>query len=928
MSVVTTDFKVIGIGDPGSSVMFGGDDLDKVNKILNGTDLLLNINFNNEVHFKSNKFVMWDFSNSFKIYWTTLTETANRTIGIPVLGGNRTLAFIDMPSQVFTTAQKVQAASEAVRIYNPTNVLNSFVEYGYSLNNGATPTPTEVFLGGTRMNLIANTAGAETGEWSLETKAAGVLATRLYSYVGGNGGLILGNHQFLALDESGLTAARTFTFPNTSVQLTGLSDTATLSNKTMSVDLNTFKHSTTNATGDLWKGNGTQMVRYAIGSNGSRLKAVGGDAIWTTERFPYDYLVYYSGTQYEALNGNTGVIDFTNTLDGAAVINSCINALTSGGRIVYSGTILTRSTTVLKTKISLLKASMSSVIKQDASQNLAAVMESFNYTTLVTTPTTGGEYDVELDVIIDGNKANNITTATIGLRKFGYNWKINQLHILNCKGDGYNSEWSDSPVCPNTGSCMDDFIHNLRINGCDGNGWVNKGPHDSYADTVMIHNIGGTGYIQQYLLNNYDGSLQCNNMHIFSCVGKGADIQGGTFRYNNFQSESITGTGGIGLHQNGGTIEGGYGTFYLSDIGVKLETGGNSHLSNTVSRNNKVTGVVILKNNVQLDAFFIYDNNNAGSGKGLILGDGTHQLANVKLNGMVYGSPTALVDWGNSTNQGIVGNIMLYTDSTNTIAILNESTINTDTNSFEYENLANGTAIKTNKGKPLLYKTGRTDPRNYKDGVLYCGQNTMVTTGLFNGVVETGTTSFVQDQWEGIIRNYNTGITINSPAGLNGGAATPTIFTRTSNPFKYSHIQVPVVTNSRFYGGFASYGQVPNTDTPLGATDSGILVGWRSTGDTTIQIFNNDGTAAAPTPINTALAIPTTFFEYEIQADDTNAKFIVRVKTSAGEYTTTVTTRIPASTTRLANYDIVQNSTTTAMNLKIDVSVLRSKFIF
>ena len=55
-----------------------------------------------------------------------------------------------------------------------------------------------------------------------------------------SGGIQLGNNLFCQLSESGLTGARNFTFPDAAVQLTGLTDTATLSNKTMLADVNTF----------------------------------------------------------------------------------------------------------------------------------------------------------------------------------------------------------------------------------------------------------------------------------------------------------------------------------------------------------------------------------------------------------------------------------------------------------------------------------------------------------------------------------------------------------------------------------------------------------------------------------------------------------------------------------------------------------------
>ena len=81
------------------------------------------------------------------------------------------------------------------------------------------------------------------------------------------------------------TAARTFTFPvTTSDTISTIAATQTQTNKTMSVDLNTFNHSTTNAAGDIWKSDGTKMTRLARGTAGQVLQVNGGgtDVAWQT----------------------------------------------------------------------------------------------------------------------------------------------------------------------------------------------------------------------------------------------------------------------------------------------------------------------------------------------------------------------------------------------------------------------------------------------------------------------------------------------------------------------------------------------------------------------------------------------------------------------------------------------------------------------
>ncbi|MDN5845390.1 MAG: hypothetical protein L0H53_03855 [Candidatus Nitrosocosmicus sp.] len=90
-----SSFKVLGINDAGTPLRFGGDDLDKINNILNGQDLTLDIVIDNEWSFNSNKLVLRDSSGSNKIKIATSAEAADWIITIPTLGGNEEMLFAD-----------------------------------------------------------------------------------------------------------------------------------------------------------------------------------------------------------------------------------------------------------------------------------------------------------------------------------------------------------------------------------------------------------------------------------------------------------------------------------------------------------------------------------------------------------------------------------------------------------------------------------------------------------------------------------------------------------------------------------------------------------------------------------------------------------------------------------------------------------------
>ena len=84
-------FKIINISDPGTSTRHGGDDLDKIAKLLNGTDIIDPVIINTDFIFKNNKLTFRDLSDQFNIKILTSGETQSCSITIPTLDGNVTM---------------------------------------------------------------------------------------------------------------------------------------------------------------------------------------------------------------------------------------------------------------------------------------------------------------------------------------------------------------------------------------------------------------------------------------------------------------------------------------------------------------------------------------------------------------------------------------------------------------------------------------------------------------------------------------------------------------------------------------------------------------------------------------------------------------------------------------------------------------------
>lgn len=168
-------------------------------------------------------------------------------------------------------------------------------------------------------------------------------------------------------------------------------------------------------------------------------------------------------------------------------------------------------------------------------------------------------------------------------------------------------------------------------------------------------------------------------------------------------------------------------------------------------------------------------------------------------------------------------------------------------------------------------------------------------------------------------------VTDNAPAGMgwefsHGTAAANTVTgiefpgaigRRQWNLRFKSKISIPgSLTNTRLYVGLSSDITIPNTNTPLAGTDSGVIVGWRSTDTTNYMIFHNGGDTSAsttPTVINTGVPRSTGIRTIEVLCRNQ----IPEVEVTIGEpidalgnenvlYTTKLTGNLPLEQTLLA----------------------------
>jgi len=223
----------------------------------------------------------------------------------------------------------------------------------------------------------------------------------------------------------------------------------------------------------------------------------------------------------------------------------------------------------------------------------------------------------------------------------------------------------------------------------------------------------------------------------------------------------------------------------------------------------------------------------------------------------------------------------------------------------------------TVKGAAVAAATGK------KTGQIVCGQQLGASAGsdLFAGHIDRpAVPTIVRDAAPaGIGWEYSTGSTANTVTGIEFAGA---FMRREFSARVKAKMVIPTSTaNTRLYVGLSSDITIPNSNTPLANTDSGVIVGWRST-DTNIMIFHNGGAAAGattPTVVNTG--IPKTGFtaarNIEVLCRNSVPEVEVTVLEPTGNmgleisppvYTTKLSSNIPLEQANMSPTVTLQNS--------------------
>jgi hypothetical protein len=148
----------------------------------------------------------------------------------------------------------------------------------------------------------------------------------------------------------------------------------------------------------------------------------------------------------------------------------------------------------------------------------------------------------------------------------------------------------------------------------------------------------------------------------------------------------------------------------------------------------------------------------------------------------------------------------------------------------------------------------------------------------------TGENGFVQK-----FQRSGTGV-----LGYSSTSASDSVVTRrTHNPVFKCRARLDNTSNIRLYIGFTSASSMPNTDTPIGTSDHGVVWGFR-TSDANFSTFNNDGSGSA---VVTSMGVAKDTSHHTVTFTFSSSNVIVVMDDGAGAKTQTLTTDIPGSTT-------------------------------
>jgi len=208
-------WKIVNISNPGTSIKFGADDTDKINKGFSGIDVD-DYDINSDWVFRNNKFKLRDSNNTNNFIFSTGDITSDITITVPAVSVNPTLAFLEV-AQNYTALQTIQKDLMPNFTLYRNNTLSVGSRVGLHLDSNSSIGTRRTF-GKIYTELESVTNAAEYGAIAANAIINGADQNILYV---NNDSLFFGTGSMVHFSNGGLSSPRTYTFPDASTLLVG-----------------------------------------------------------------------------------------------------------------------------------------------------------------------------------------------------------------------------------------------------------------------------------------------------------------------------------------------------------------------------------------------------------------------------------------------------------------------------------------------------------------------------------------------------------------------------------------------------------------------------------------------------------------------------------------------------------------------------------
>ena len=320
-----------------------------------------------------------------------------------------------------------------------------------------------------------------------------------------------------------------------------------------------------------------------------------------------------------------------NNTSDATTINNAISGSAVGDEIVIQGTCSINATIKLLGDRSYRGESRSgTVLKQANGANLTALLASDSW---VNNSTTTGNPTSVRQLTLDGNKANNPTTATDGLVIRSWLTAVEDTYIRNCKGSGIRLTNKSANNTNLTNTQVNGRIAGNFIDASDSHGIYIQDSQNNVTDWQLLDNwVGGSGLSGIRIENAAGWMVERNHIYGVQTDAIYADrLYGSTIADNYIESFGQSAT--VGTYYGVNTkVQGNLASTISNNRVFSSESNGSSTYRYIGARGNYGIGVIAVTGNVirgissSLSTGLYYDQMN---GTGLTVSSTGNTVTNV-----------------------------------------------------------------------------------------------------------------------------------------------------------------------------------------------------------------------------------------------------------------------------------------------------------